>query len=306
MDIDDVGIENAINKTIPFANIFPKSSIRVIVDIRFTIGSRKDVPFSWTSFDLFKDESLDTGNWKVALYPHPIVFEASPFIMKKTMTALSSAFLYLQLQDGSTDMNSLSMATPEDCKVKEAQNNDSSSTTTTSASTQGAAPQILRPTLKKKRKDAEKQEEQLPQNLVHQPTTTVKEKVVRDVNAKKFAIGFQLTDLVEFPGLEGDIIVRLVVLDSFPDNRIVAFTSSKTEPGEEDGSYGWQFGYFHEIGSITGLSKRKGVFEIVNKGVVVGSCPIDLFKFSSSEAYGKTRRGLLSLTLFFLYLFRYM
>ena len=280
---DETDKNNQINFSTLYQHIPAKLGTRMIIDIRFTIGKRKDVSFSWTSFDLFKENSLDVGTWKGGLYSHPIQFDISPYAMKKSMTMIPSSSFYYRILDGSTDIKANDIIVPDDFQVKESINNDQA--TQNSYDTSRSQPiQQLRPTLKKFKKDAKDDEQILTLN--QQPTMNVKEKVIRDVNAKKFAIGLQLNELTGFPGLDGDTIIRLAILDVMPDNRIVAFTSSKPEPGEVDGTYGWQFGYLHEIGSITGISKRKGLFEIVNKGVVVGSCPIDIFKFSSSEAYG--------------------
>ena len=113
---------------------------------------------------------------------------------------------------------------------------------------------------------------------------------------KKFAMGFQLTDITNYKGLEVPPLIRFVVIDTQPDNRIVAFTSSETEAGVEEGSFGWQFGSLHEIGSITGIPKRKGLFEIIVRGLVVGSASIDIFKFQFTEAYD-INDGIFSLTI---------
>lgn len=62
-------------------------SIKVLIDIRFHVGSKKQVPFGWTSFELFRNtttDELDVGSWSVPLYMPPINFKESPYESKKT------------------------------------------------------------------------------------------------------------------------------------------------------------------------------------------------------------------------------
>jgi hypothetical protein len=250
-----------IEKRYLFSNVPFDMNMRCIIDIRLESG-QKDTSVGWTSFDLFTHKTtIDTGSHLLKLVPPPIDFNLTSAYLTKTKSYNESNYMIaFHICDV---RQKVSLKTCNDdftfkfSKIKQVQERYVSK-----KYVKTYVKDIAKIEVTPESNPVEGYNEDNEVGLDGSREVDIEATIESKVQIHQFHIGFQIYNISNFPNI-GNCFVRCIINDKKLGVKSLLFKSENTEPGEVDGTHGWQFCSYHQIKDLAGKKDRAGIFEIV-------------------------------------------
>ena len=255
---------------------------------------------------------LDTGRWKVLLFPQPLDFNITTNYIHTISTPIPGSFLYMRMYDAAefnifsfehldlpTDDASYQIKKYTSTQMPRYTNSDTFKIATSNNQKrsigQGSPMGVLRSVqeifttylpmksissyipdeFKAKAQEAK-------QKAIYAQTIRYRELVAR---AKTFNVGVSLRDFTW-----GDIVnpfIRVNVIDNTTDDANLGFSTPIAELSTENQVYGWEGGCFKDYMNMPALEGRKLTFDLYTDNnfatEAVGYSEVDLFTFQDDD-----------------------
>ncbi|KAJ8323195.1 hypothetical protein QVD99_000392 [Batrachochytrium dendrobatidis] len=303
--------------------IEPVPFMRLVVEVRVKnqadpseCSRMNPVCIGWTSFSIFSDRMLlDSGRWKLPLFPPPIDFNMTNEHLHHVKQPLSETAIFIRVCDNAhLLLFSKEVAIPSFEKYYKTKTYSPASQTHYKKSTKFYAESVnadqdcdIKPTALGVTKSIREllchylqvvpyDSLAINQTLETQgPIVQDDQNLIKDINqqlavAPLFDLGIQIEELF----LDGmpDIVsvaIKMHIVDSYHQPQThIGFQSQLAErSAESNRTFVWQHGLHHEFKNVAAISERVAIFEVIQENeATFAYTELKLFKFQKNKVFG--------------------